>query len=102
MIQPAFPLDRELIAGFCRQRGIRRLRLFGSALRSDFRPGTSDVDVFAEFDPQSLRDSGWDFYLYGEQLGKLLGMRVDFCTHLRPWLQDRVEAESVVVYEAEP
>ena len=101
MIQPTIPLDRKLIATFCQERGIRRLRLFGSALRGDFRAGMSDIDVLADFDPHSLRNSGWDFYLYGEQLGKLLGVRVDFCTHLRPWLQRRVDEESLVVYEAE-
>jgi len=36
---------------FCREHGIRRLAIFGSALRDDFRPD-SDVDVLVEFEPE--------------------------------------------------
>jgi len=37
------------IAGFCRRNHIRKLYLFGSALRGDFGP-ESDVDVLVEFE----------------------------------------------------
>lgn len=43
-------LDREKIAAFCRQYHVRRLALFGSALREDFGP-ESDIDVLVEFEP---------------------------------------------------
>lgn len=43
-------LDREKIAAFCRQHHVRRLALFGSALREDFGP-ESDIDVLVEFEP---------------------------------------------------
>ncbi len=36
--------DAEALRRFCRERGIVRLELFGSALRDDFRPD-SDVDL---------------------------------------------------------
>jgi hypothetical protein len=36
-------IDRERIARFCRERGIRTLSLFGSVLRGDFDPLRSDV-----------------------------------------------------------
>jgi uncharacterized protein len=42
--------NRELLGRFCRERGIARLELFGSALRDDFRDD-SDVDLLA-----TLRD----------------------------------------------
>jgi hypothetical protein len=35
---------------FCQANRIRRLALFGSALREDFRPD-SDVDLLVEFEP---------------------------------------------------
>ena len=41
---------RENIAEFCQKHHIRKLSLFGSALREDFRP-ESDVDVLVEFEP---------------------------------------------------
>lgn len=43
-------IPRERIADFCRDRGIRRLAIFGSALRADFGP-QSDIDVLIEFLP---------------------------------------------------
>jgi len=36
--------DSDSLRKFCRQRGISKLELFGSALRDDFRPD-SDVDL---------------------------------------------------------
>ena len=39
----------ELVA-FCQARGVRRLAIFGSALRADFGPA-SDIDVLVEFAP---------------------------------------------------
>ena len=42
-------VDRSFLAEFCQEHHIRRLALFGSALRDDF--GTeSDVDVLVEFE----------------------------------------------------
>ena len=40
--------DKKSIARFCQKNQIRRLALFGSVLREDFRPD-SDVDVLVEF-----------------------------------------------------
>jgi len=42
-------LDKDKIADFCRKQHIRRLAVFGSALRSDFRPD-SDIDLLVEFE----------------------------------------------------
>ncbi|RKY60543.1 MAG: nucleotidyltransferase, partial [Candidatus Latescibacterota bacterium] len=39
------------LAAFCRKYHIRRLCLFGSVLRDDFRPD-SDIDILVEFDPK--------------------------------------------------
>ena len=43
----AVPEDK--LAEFCQEHGIRRLAIFGSALRDDFGPD-SDVDVLVEFE----------------------------------------------------
>ena len=45
-------LPRAHIAAFCRRHSIRELRLFGSALRDDFRDD-SDVDLLVEFEPSA-------------------------------------------------
>jgi len=45
-------ISHELIAAFCRRHRIRKLSLFGSVLRDDFRP-ESDIDVLVEFEPDA-------------------------------------------------
>jgi uncharacterized protein len=63
------------IAAFCRRWKIRRLSLFGSVLRDDFRD-TSDVDVLV-----ALRDDAglslWDWVDLRGELRTLLNRDVD-------------------------
>jgi uncharacterized protein len=72
------PIDREKIAAFCRRHHIRRLALFGSVLRDDFRPD-SDVDVLVEFEPGHavglIRLAGMEL-----ELSDLLGRKADLRT----------------------
>lgn len=74
--------DRERVARFCQERGIRKLSLFGSVLRPDFDPQRSDVDVLAEFEPEALKQAGFQYFGYGQELATILGHGVDFCSHL--------------------
>ncbi|MBC7223918.1 MAG: nucleotidyltransferase domain-containing protein, partial [Anaerolineae bacterium] len=43
-------VPREQIAEFCQRNHIRRLAVFGSALRADFDE-SSDIDILVEFEP---------------------------------------------------
>jgi len=92
-------IDHDRIGEFCRRRGIRKLSLFGSVLREDFDPERSDVDVLAEFDPGVLQRAGWDYFGYGEELSRVLGRKVDFCSRLHPLIQKRVKHELLMIYE---
>jgi hypothetical protein len=92
-------IDREQIARFCRERGIRKLSLFGSVLRRDFDPRRSDVDVLAEFEPGVLKSVGFQYFGYGEELAAIIGRRVDFCSRLHPLIFGRVKDELFPVYE---
>jgi predicted nucleotidyltransferase len=79
MLVPArIAIDRERLAEFCRLNGIRKLSLFGSVLRDDFRP-QSDVDVLVEFEPGA--PIGYlDMARMELELADLLGRRVDLRT----------------------
>src|SRR5882724_11383312 len=92
-------VDREKVAEFCRARGIRRLSLFGSVLREDFDPQRSDVDVLAEFEPGALKGVGFRYFGYGEELARIIGRRVDFCSRLNKYIEVRVREEAVPIYE---
>ena len=68
-------IPRDRIAEFCRKHRVRRLSLFGSALRDDFRP-ESDVDFLVSF-AQDARHSLFDLAAIEEELGAILGRKVD-------------------------
>jgi uncharacterized protein len=70
-------VDPERLAEFCRQNGVRRLAVFGSALRDDFGPA-SDVDVLIEFEPG--RTPGLRFFWMQEELSRLFDRTVDLHT----------------------
>lgn len=48
--KPRVDVPQAAIADFCKRHAVRKLALFGSVLRDDFRPD-SDVDVLVEFEP---------------------------------------------------
>ena len=93
-------IDRERIARFCRERGIRKLSLFGSVLRDHFDPQRSDVDVLAEFDPGVLKNAGFQYFGYGEELSAIIGHKVDFCSRLHPLILGREQDELFPLYGA--
>jgi len=92
------PLDK--IAEFCQLNQIRKRSLFGSILRSDFRPD-SDIDMLVEFMP--LKRIGF-LGLAGLEieLTEMLGRKVDLRTpaELSRYFRDRVlkEAEELYVH----
>jgi predicted nucleotidyltransferase len=92
-------IDHGKIAEFCRARGIRKLSFFGSVLREDFDPVRSDVDVFAEFEPEVLKRAGFDYFGYGDELAAILGGKVDFCSRLHPLIFEGVRNNLLPVYE---
>lgn len=76
---PRLTIDEERVAKFCREHGIRRLALFGSALRPDFRPD-SDVDVLVEFAPGSAPGLLGIAHMERELSGAFGGRKVDLRT----------------------
>lgn len=92
-------IPRDQIQAFCRRNRIRRLALFGSILREDFRP-ESDVDVLVEFEPGAR--TGFAFFGMQEELSELLGRSVDLHTpgFLSKYFRDEVMHEAEVLYDA--
>jgi predicted nucleotidyltransferase len=92
-------IDRQKVADFCRRNHIRKLALFGSVLRDDFRPD-SDVDVLVEFEPGHV--PGLRFFALESELSAIVGRKVDLNTagFLSPYFRSRVLAESEVQYVA--
>ena len=71
---------RDQIAALCRQYGVRRLDLFGSAATGEFDPATSDLDFVATF-ADTLSPDYADRYLdFADALEALFGRPVDLLT----------------------
>ncbi len=86
-------IQRDTLAEFCRRHHIRRLALFGSVLRPEFR-SDSDVDVLVEF--ERGHTPGLAFFDIEEELSRLLGRKVDLNTpqFLGPRFREKVQAEA--------
>ena len=91
-------LPKERIKEFCKMHHIRKLSLFGSALRDDFSP-ESDLDILVEFDPAHIpgfiRLAGMEI-----ELTEILGRKVDMRTaqDLSRYFRDEVLNSSKVQY----
>lgn len=98
MFERNLTLPRQRIAEFCRRHHIRKLSLFGSVLREDFRPD-SDVDVLVDFEPGHA--VGFEIMDIEAELSQLLGgRRVDMVRekYLNPRLRDRILNSAEVQY----
>lgn len=99
--QQGVPIDQSHIADFCRKWKVREFALFGSVLRSDFRPD-SDVDVLLEFEP----DAPWsllDWVNMREELSVLFGRPVDLVEKdaiKNPFRRRTILASKQVLYAA--
>ena len=69
--------NRDAIAGLCGRYGVVRLEVFGSALREDFRPETSDLDLLVEFAPMDPHDRADAYFGFLNEVRSLLAMNVD-------------------------
>ena len=92
-----FPKERT--AAFCRERHIRRLAVFGSALRADFRPD-SDIDILVEFEPDHVPGLFGIARLERELSALLGGRKVDLRTpeDLSRYFRHTVLQEAEVQY----
>ncbi len=93
-------IPQKKIAEFCQRHHIKRLALFGSALRDDFTPD-SDVDVLVEFEPGTrigmIRLAGIEL-----ELSEILGRKVDMHTpgFISKYFRNQVLAEAEDQYVA--
>lgn len=93
-------IDQQAIAAFCRKWHVTELALFGSVVRDDFSPETSDVDVLVTFEED--HSPGWAIVDMQDELSTLLGRPVDLGTKraLKPRIRDRVLASAEVIFAA--
>jgi len=91
-------LSGDEIADFCRRNHIRKLSLFGSVLRDDYRDDISDIDVLVEFESGFV--PGLRFFALQEELSHILGRPVDLNTpkFLSERFRHQILAEQMPLY----
>jgi hypothetical protein len=91
------------IVHLCRQYGVRRLEVFGSAANGEFDPAKSDIDLLVDFDAANDANLFHRYFGLMEDLERLLGRKVDLVSTgaLRnPYLIAAIDQSRQTVYAA--
>ena len=99
-MSPKVNIPADSLEKFCRQYQVRRMALFGSVLRDDFRPD-SDIDILVVFEP-SARVTFVTLGRMKRELSALFERPVDLVPQegLKPAIREAVLASSEEVYAA--
>ncbi len=93
---------KELVA-LCKNRGVRRLALFGSAASGLFDPASSDLDFLVEFQPVSPAQHADNYFGLQEDLERLFGVQVELVEPgpiRNPYFRQAIEKIQVLLYAA--
>jgi uncharacterized protein len=95
-----FPITATLLVDICTKYHIHKLSLFGSVLREDFQPDTSDIDMLVEF--EQGHTPGLAFFGIADEFQQYCGRTVDVCTKedISTYFRETVLREAVPIYEA--
>lgn len=74
---------------------IEKMALFGSIVRDDFDPSRSDIDILVELNGAI----GWGFIDLSDELGKLLGKKVDLVSRagIKPRYWEQIKSDILYV-----
>ena len=93
----------QAIAQACKRHGVIRLDVFGSALRDDFRPDESDLDLLVEFGPMEPYARVDAYFGLLEELRVLLGPKIDLVMAgavKNPYIARDIERTRQMLYAA--
>jgi predicted nucleotidyltransferase len=94
---------RESIAEVCRRHQVARLDAFGSALRDDFSPADSDLDLLVEFKPMEPYARVEAYFGLIDELRGLLGYEIDLVmvgAVRNPYIAQDIERTKELLYAA--
>ncbi len=94
---------RAQLFSLCRKYDVRRLDLFGSAARGDFKPATSDLDFLVEFNDLSTQNAADRYLGLMLDLEDLFGRKVDLVSARairNPYFQQVVDRTRIPLYAA--
>lgn len=94
----------EAIEALCREYGVVRLEVFGSAVRGmEFDPASSDVDFVVEFEPMSPDEHADSYFGLLFALEDLFGRSIDLVEMpavRNPYIRAEIERTRELLYAA--
>src|SRR5271169_6659760 len=93
----------DQIGSLCRRYKVRRLVAFGSIVRADFDPRSSDADFLVEFEPVPVTDRMRSYLALRDGLSTLLNCPVDLIEDgaiRNPYILQKVSEQQQVLYAA--
>jgi predicted nucleotidyltransferase len=102
-MQPFIIEKQSEIVELCRTHHVRRLSVFGSAVRDDFDPATSDVDLRVEFSDEVTNHAAKNYFDLHDKLTEMFGRKVDIISSREienPYLRKIIEDSQVTLYAA--
>ncbi len=94
---------RGQIVELCGRHSVRRLAVFGSAVRADFDPAGSDLDFVVEFEPMPPQGHADAYFGLLADLETLFGLPVDLVESAalrNPYRRREIEATQVLLHAA--
>jgi uncharacterized protein len=94
---------RQQLVDLCRKHRVKRLDVFGSAVRADFDDQSSDIDLLVEFEDMRPADRADAYLGFLTEAEAVLGRRVDLVEPgaiRNQYLRQSIEASRELVYAA--
>ena len=93
-------IPKDKLAGFCKRNHIKKLSVFGSAVRGNLQPD-SDIDLLVEFE-QDHTPGLFSIVRMEMELAEMLGRKVDLRTpeDLSQYFRDEVVRNAELQYQA--
>jgi predicted nucleotidyltransferase len=82
---------------------VRRLAVFGSAIRDDFDPARSDIDFLVEFEPLEFGQYGKSYFGLLDSLTALFSRKIDLVIWkdvVNPYMRRSIETTQELLYAA--
>jgi len=101
-MRPEIESKRERIAEICRKYHVHRLAVFGSAVRSDFDPQRSDIDLLLELG-STLDTRAEDYFGFTREVEELFGRNVDIVEAVavkNRIIREEIDRTKVLLYAA--
>ncbi|MDD3407610.1 MAG: nucleotidyltransferase domain-containing protein [Methanomicrobium sp.] len=85
----------------CRKYNVSEMFIFGSAIRSDFNPEKSDIDIMVSFKKMTPAEHADSYFGLLEELERMFGRSVDLLEKKaikNPYLKRNIDDSGVMVY----